>query len=213
MEKLRGLRWSIASNAGNTVFVQYTFFGSIFILFLSALGLSKSQMGYLLSLLPFFGLIALFVAPLVARWGYKRTYIAFFGLRDIVAAGLLLTPLIIGQYGSQTAFTYVGVITAVFAMLRSVGVTASFPWVQEYVPNNVRGKYTATNNIFTTTTGFIAVSIGGLVLARATGLTGFMSLDHGRCGIWHDIGRACRVYSWRRAHQATQRGRNPYLVI
>ncbi|MCC6458768.1 MAG: hypothetical protein IT328_27730, partial [Caldilineaceae bacterium] len=65
VEKLRGLPWSIASNAANTVFVQYTFFGSIFVLFLSALGLSKSQMGFLLSLLPFFGLIALFVAPAV----------------------------------------------------------------------------------------------------------------------------------------------------
>jgi hypothetical protein len=77
VEKLRGLRWSIASNAANTVFVQFTFFGSIFVLFLNALGLSKTQMGFVLSLVPFFGLIALFVAPATARWGYKRTYLIF----------------------------------------------------------------------------------------------------------------------------------------
>src|SRR5574341_1283247 len=82
LEKLRGLKWRIASNASNTVFVQYTFFGSIFVLFLSALGLSKGEMGFLLSLIPFFGLIALFVAPWVERFGVKRTYLTFFGLRN-----------------------------------------------------------------------------------------------------------------------------------
>ena len=51
VEKLKGMPWSIASNASNTVFAQYTFYGSLFVLFLSALGLSKSQMGAILSLL------------------------------------------------------------------------------------------------------------------------------------------------------------------
>ena len=64
----------------------------------------------------------------------------------------------------------------VFAMLRSVGVTAMFPWTQEYVPDSVRGKYTATNNMVTTATGFVAVTIGGAVLARMAGLSGFMLL-------------------------------------
>jgi MFS family permease len=176
VEKLRGLPWSIASNAANTVFVQYTFFGSIFILFLSALGLSKSEMGFLLSLLPFCGLIALFVAPWVARFGYKRTYITFFGVRALVAAGLLVTPLVLAQFGPEITLLFVAAITALFGALRAIGVTASFPWAQEYVPNNVRGKYTATNNIFTTIVGFVAVTVGGLVLARTVGLTGFMLL-------------------------------------
>ena len=176
VEKLRGLPWSIASNAANTVFVQYTFFGSIFVLFLSALGLSKAQMGFLLSLLPFFGLIALFVAPATERFGYKRTYVTFFGLRDIATIGLLFTPWVLSEYGSTAALRYVAIVVAVFSMLRSVGVTAMFPWTQQYVPDSVRGKYTAANNMVTTATGFVAVAIGGAVLARTVGLTGFMLL-------------------------------------
>ena len=176
LEKLRGLKWSIASNASNTVFVQYTFFGSIFVLFLSALGLSKGEMGFLLSLIPFFGLIALFVAPWVERHGVKRTYLTFFGLRNLPAASLLLTPLVLARYGSQTTLIFIAVAVAVFSMLRAVGVTASYPWVQEYVPNSVRGKYTAVNNITATATGFIAVLIGGWVLGHTLGLTGFMLL-------------------------------------
>ena len=176
VEKLRGLRWSIASNAANTVFVQYTFFGSIFILFLSQLGLSKSQMGFLLSLMPFFGLVAIFVAPWTERFGLKRTYLTFFGFRAVVAAGLLLTPWVYRNYGPETTLIFVAVTTGLFSATRAIGVTASFPWVQEYVPNNVRGKYTATNNIFTTITGFVAVTAGGWVLERTTGLDGFMML-------------------------------------
>src|SRR5215207_7686995 len=148
VEKLRGLRWSIISNAANTVFVQYTFFGSLFILFLNELGLSKSQMGFLLSLMPFFGLVAIFVAPWTERFGLKRTYLTFFTIRAFIAGGLLFTPWVYTNYGSEIALIYVAITTALFSGLRAIGVTASFPWVQEYVPNNVRGKFTATNNIF-----------------------------------------------------------------
>jgi MFS family permease len=176
VEKLRGLRWSIISNAANTVFVQYTFFGSIFVLFLSELGLSKSQMGFLLSLMPFFGLVAIFVAPWTERYGLKRTYLTFFAARTFFAAGLLLTPWVYSNFGADTALLFVAATTALFSGVRAIGVTASFPWVQEYVPNNVRGKYTATNNIFTTLTGFVAVTAGGWVLEHTMGLNGFMIL-------------------------------------
>jgi len=176
VEKLQGLPWSIASNAANTVFVQYTFYGSIFVLFLSALGLSKSQMGVILSLLPFFGLISLFVAPATERFGFKRTYLTFFALRSLASIGLLLTPWALSQYGAGAALTLVTVVVSLFAVLRSIAITAMHPWVQEYVPDNVRGKYTAWNNMATTATGFVAVTIGGFVLAHTTDLTGYMLL-------------------------------------
>ena len=92
IEKLRGLRWSIASNSANTVFAQYTFFGSIFVLFLNELELNKGQIGFLLSLLPFTGLISILIAPAVARFGYKRTYVTAWTARTVVASFLLPTP-------------------------------------------------------------------------------------------------------------------------
>ena len=68
VEKLHKLPWAIAFNASLAVFVQLTFFGSVFVLFLNELGLSTSQIGFVLSLLPFAGLLALVVAPAVARF-------------------------------------------------------------------------------------------------------------------------------------------------
>jgi HEAT repeat protein len=68
------------------------------------------------------------------------------------------------------------VIVAVFAVVRTISETAYFPWVIEFVPNSVRGKYSAMSNIFTALTGFVAVWIAGQILGYFEGLTGFMIL-------------------------------------
>jgi HEAT repeat protein/Na+/melibiose symporter-like transporter len=176
VEKLRGLRWAWAGNSINTIFAQFTFFGSAFILFLSALGLSKTQIGFLLSLMPFAGLIALPVSPTVARFGFKRTFLTFWGIRKIVAAFLLLTPWFLSRFGLGATLTFVTVIVATFAISRAVGETGYYPWSQEFVPSAVRGKYTATSSIFTTVAGLLAVSAAGYVVGISADFSGFMFL-------------------------------------
>ncbi|MBK8903206.1 MAG: MFS transporter [Anaerolineaceae bacterium] len=189
IEKLRGLRWSIAGDAANTVFVQFTFFGSVFILFLDALGLSKTEIGLLLSFFPFAGLIALPIAPRVARFGFKRTFLTFWGVRKIFTACLLLTPLVVNVLGAGTAVVFIGLIVALFALCRAIAETGKFPWVQEYVPNQVRGKFAATGNLITTIVGIVSVAAAGYVITHSEGLGGFMLLIAigvlvGLVGVW-----------------------------
>jgi MFS family permease len=175
-EKIRRLPWSIAFNAANSVFVQLTFFGSVFVLFLSELGLSKTQIGSLLSLFPFSGLIALFIAPAVARFGYKRAFLASWGARKTVAVFLLLTPWVLSHWDLQAALIYVVGVVTVFALCRAVSMTALYPWIQEYVPDTVRGKYSATNNIFSSLFAFLAVTGAGYVLGPSPDLDRFTVL-------------------------------------
>jgi MFS family permease len=175
-DKLRGLPWSIGLNAANTVFTQFTFFGAAFVLFLDLLGLSKSDIGFILSLIPFSGLIAPLVAPFTARIGYKRTFLLFFLLRKLMALPLLLTPWVVGQYGAGAALLYVAGVVALFSLARSVEETAYYPWNQEFVPASVRGQYSAMSNIFTALVGVLAVSVAGWVIEHSVGLTGFMTL-------------------------------------
>jgi hypothetical protein len=99
-EKLRRLPWNTALNATNNVFASLTFFGPAFVLFLNELNFSNTQIGFLLSLFPFTGLVALVVAPAVARFGYKRTFLTFYGLRKCNAAGLLLVPWVLAEFGA-----------------------------------------------------------------------------------------------------------------
>lgn len=175
-EKIRLLPWNIAFSVGNNVFVQFIYFGPAFVLFLSALSLSNTQIGFLLSLLPFFGIVALLVAPYVARIGYKRTYIVTFTMRNIITMGLLLVPSVMAEWGADAAITLVTVVIMGFALFRAVGDTALIPWIQEYIPNSIRGKHNATNDMVVRVSSIISVAIAGYILGLSSGLDRFMVL-------------------------------------
>ena len=176
IEKIQGLRWSYGAITFNTVFVQFTFFGSAFVLFLNELNLNKSQIGLLLSFFPFFGLVALFIAPRVARFGYKRTYITFFGIRKLVAVLLLLVPFIQREYGGQVTLVFVALIVMGFGLCRAIAEVGYYPWNQEFVPANLRGRYSATANLFGNITGIAAVGLASIIIDELTGLGRFTIL-------------------------------------
>lgn len=175
-EKIRGLRWSIAETAANTVFVQLTFFGSVFILFLNELELSKSQIGLLLSFLPFFGLVGIFIAPRVARFGYKRTWLTFWTIRKFITMLLLLVPWVKTEFGPHVTLVFVGVIVIGFGLCRAIAMVGYFPWSQEFVPHSMRGRYDAVANLFSNFVGIISIVIASLVIDHVAGLSKFTML-------------------------------------
>jgi HEAT repeat protein/MFS family permease len=176
VEKMRGLPWGIAFDTANSVYCQLTILGSLFVLYLNELGLNKTQIGALLSLFPFTALLALMIAPTVARWGYKRTFLTFYGGRKAINAFLLLVPWILASYGRQSVVTYVVVVVAVFTVSRAIAMTAITPWQQEYIPNSVRGKYAATSSIFSSSASFLAITVAGYMLGDAPDLNRFTIL-------------------------------------
>jgi MFS family permease len=176
VEKLRGLPWSIGTNMANTVFSQFIYFGAVFVLFLDRLNFSKTEIGFILALVPFAGAIAPFVATFTARMGVKRAFVTFYAVRKIVTVALLLTPWVFVTYGERTTFFFVTAIVALFSVTRAIEETAYYPWIQEFVPNSVRGKYSAMSNIFTALTGFVSVGVAGVILNRSEALSGFMVL-------------------------------------
>ena len=176
VEKMRGLRWVISYSVLNSVFVQYYFFGSVFVLFLAELGLEKTQIGGLLSLVPFFGILAIFAGAPVLRFGYKRTFLVTFGMRTAISGLLLLTPWMFANLGEKAALIFIVATVAGFSISRAVGVTAWYPWEQEYVPDSVRGKFTAIRSSLANLAGFLAVTVAGVAIGRAAGLGPFMTL-------------------------------------
>jgi HEAT repeat protein/MFS family permease len=175
-EKLRALPWSLGYDTANTFFIQFTFFGSVFVLFLNDLGLNKTQIGFLLAAFPFLGLLSLFITPQVAKYGYKRTFLASFGVRNLFTAGLLLTPLIVAWFEARAVLAYVAAMTTGFAISRAAAMTAWLPWQQEYIPSEIRGKYSAYSSIFVSLAGLAAVSTAGYILGRPLGLGRYVIL-------------------------------------
>jgi HEAT repeat protein/Na+/melibiose symporter-like transporter len=168
IEKLRGVPWFVAHNGFNSVFCAFTFIGSIFILFLNELGFDKSRIGFLMSLFPFCGLIALLAAPSVARFGYKRTVLICLGLRKLVFGLLLLTPWVLSRYGGDKAFLWIAGILFCFAVLRAVAETGVYPWQQEFIPDYLRGKVSAFCTILSTGVNILAVLFASYIISHYT---------------------------------------------
>ena len=170
VQKLQGLRWSLSFDVSNQFFVQLTFWGSIYVLFLNELGLNKTQIGFLLSLFPFFGLIALFLAPWAAQVGYKRIFQVFWSARTLATAGLVATPWVYNRFDTPGVLIYIAGIMISFALFRSTAMTAYMPWQHEFIPPGIRGKYSATSNILISLAGLVAVSASGYIVSRPLGL-------------------------------------------
>ena len=172
-EKLRGIPWSLAYDLANTFFVQLTFFGSVFILFLNELGLSESQIGVLLAILPFLSLLSLFITPPVAKAGYKKTFLTGMAARTLFTAGLLLVPLLMDRFSTGRVLGYITVITIAFAISRAVAMTAFFPWQQEYIPHQMRGRYAGYSSIIVSLAGLVAAAVAGFLINQPLGLWRF----------------------------------------
>jgi MFS family permease len=175
-EKIRKLHWNTIFNGANTIHALLTFFGPAYVLFLDELGFTKTQIGFLLSLIPFTGLVALIIAPAVARFGYKRTFVTFWGLRKVITAGLLLTPWVLAKFGHDALLIYVMLISAGFALSRAIAETGLLPWAQEYIPDTIRGRYTAINEIISRLIGIAATALASYVLGLSLGMDRFMLL-------------------------------------
>lgn len=122
-------------------------FGSLFPLFCDALHMTKTQIGLILSILPFSYLVTIFVSRWVARHGPKKIMLVFYFLRYWF---VLLIPLAIWlarQYGTTAAFAWIALMVFFFAVFRSIGETGWAPWMLELIPSRVRGKFDAINSI------------------------------------------------------------------
>ncbi len=174
--KRRGLPWQLAHNTLNSVFASLTVFGPVFVLFLDELGLPKTQIGLLLSLLPFSGLLALGFSPLATRWGRRRVVLVCWTARKLFIAGLLLLPWILAQHGHTAGRVYLVAVVAAFAVMRALAETAWYPWVQEVVPDRLRGRFGANSAVLGTVAACLALAVGGQVLDRGAGLDRFLLL-------------------------------------
>jgi MFS family permease len=179
LEKIQKLPWQYSGNAFNVVFWFTAAYGSVFVLFLNELGFDQARIGFLASLLPFCGLLALVVAPFAEYFGVKRTFLTFFGLRKIAAAALLLTPFTLSKFGQNTAFCWVTGAVLGFAVCRAISETAIYPWLQEMVPNSIRGKFSAINNLIVMLASIATVGAAGYAIRHWPGLHTFMIIIAG----------------------------------
>lgn len=175
-EKMRALRWALGGGAANIVYVHLTFAGPVFLLFLDKLELNKRQIGLVLSLVPFCNLIILLFAPAAAWIGFKRTYVATWTTRKFVMALLMATPWVLYKWGASAAFVFVASVILLFAVCRALAMAGFVPWMQELVPNAVRGRFGAVEQLISIILGAAVLAAAGVFLGDDPQLSGFTVL-------------------------------------
>ncbi len=175
-DKMRGLPWSISYAALTSVFGQLSFFGSMWVIFLNQLGMNKTQIGLLIAIIPLADVVAIFVGPTIARFGYKRTFLFFWFVRYIFLAIIFFTPYVLTHYGVQAAFIQMTVMMASFCLFRSIGLAALYPWQHEYIPKEIRGKYTALENLSSNFGNILAIVLISVVLGASPEYSRYMLL-------------------------------------
>ncbi len=180
-EKIRALPWGLLQGMLNSVFAVWTFGGTVFLLFLGELGLPKDRIGIALALFPFCQLVALGFAPVAARWGRKRTFLAGYGGRKVVMAGLLVLPWLMAHTSRTAGEAYLFVVIGVFAMLRALAETAYYPWTQEFTPNRLRGQFAGWSTVTGLLASIVAAAVAGLVIGHGAGLHRYLGLIGAGC--------------------------------
>ena len=181
-QKRRGLRWAVVSETFGGAYGVLVL-GSIFALYLDTLGLRKDQIGLLNGLIYLPGPIALFIAPYLAQFGSKRSLLLFYGARKIVAALLILAPGVLVAWGASWAFVYVVAVMALYGLCRVIAETAFYPWIQEFVPDDVRGQYMAVCNILGTLASIGAVTWSSYMLGSSAGTERFQIVIGVGCAV------------------------------
>jgi MFS family permease len=180
-QQFRAMPWFLAHGVLNSIFALWTFGGSVFLLFLNELGLPKGQIGAVLALFPFCGMLALGFAPVATRWGWKRVFLACYGTRKVVMALLLLLPWVLTTAGQTAGLIFLFGVIIVFALLRALAETAFYPWSQEFIPNRVRGKIAGISTMLGMLASGVALGIAGWVIGHGTGLPRFLALIAAGC--------------------------------
>jgi hypothetical protein len=122
----------------------------------------------------------------VAKWqgkglqnpdhGFKSRRRLCFGIRKPVMFLLVLLPWVLAHAGMPWTTVFLFAVIFAVAALRAIAETGYFPWLQEFVPNAVRGKFGAFSTILLTLTSVIAVAIASRMLERVSVESAFTNL-------------------------------------
>lgn len=173
LEKTQRLKFALAGDACNSIYLNLATAGSVLLLFMDRLGLDKAQMGALLAVLGLGPMISPLTTQLGAIFGFKRLSLSFSVLRVIMLAGMIAAPWVAAKYGPAVAFKYVAAVLIAFSLCRSAGDSMGGPWSIEFIPASIRGRFMARQMIVTMLCGAGSIFVIGHFLGQEAAISRF----------------------------------------
>ena len=135
------------------------------------LGLSSDEIGILGSLMAFCQVLALISIPITVYFGSKLVSISALFTRYIFLLIFLIVPFY--QDNLTLVFYLLFISMLMFAICRSLSEAAFVPWMQEFIPRDVRGRIIGINGIICTPFALAASYVIKIWLDSRVGLERF----------------------------------------
>lgn len=137
--------------------------GSPMILFAQSLGAGATILGLIAALTPLLTIFQIPAAHYIPLVGYKRLILLGWSLRTVLIFLLALVPPAI-FLGKTTQIALVLVALFLFNLLRGISSGAWLPWITELIPEELRARFLARDQVFQQLGSLSALLIAGFVL-------------------------------------------------
>jgi hypothetical protein len=156
-DKLRRIPYLYAFNVLNMAALVCTV-NSPLALYAAELGIEKGRIGMLGGIMPFAQVLCIAFLPIVMAYSQRFITGAAYASRYIFVLPWIAAPFL----GSpeQAFWLLFGCMTA-FSISRTLAETAIYPWSQEYMPRQVRGRISGVISL-----AILPVALGGSVLIQ-----------------------------------------------
>ncbi len=169
-DKLRRLPYLYTFNVLNTAALLCTV-STPLALYAAELGVPKDRIGLLGGIMPFAQVLCIAFLPLVMQFSQRITSALAYGGRYLFLLPWLAAPLFLGTpdivfwilFGSMT----------LFSISRTIAETALWPWSQEYMPRQVRGRISGITSLLVLPAALLGSLAIQLWLDSRTGIDRF----------------------------------------
>ena len=135
------------------------------VLYAKSLGASATLLGLIASLTPLLAVFQIPAAHFLPRFGYRRFFLAGWGMRNICVFAVTTIPL----FAFLDEAWKLGLLMAfqlIFNFLRGVSSGAWFPWITELLPQEQRARYIAREQRMMQLGCVLALVVSSAVLRR-----------------------------------------------
>jgi len=172
---LRPFRGGLFFGAFNAVTWQVAL-GTPLVLLSERLGADASQVGMMYAffyLLVPFQLVATSYLP---RFGFQKVFMFGFGMRGLFLVVPLGLAFLSGKSVAPWMMTALMAAMFFFCLFRAVGSCAYIPWMYSILPREIRGRYFATDQLFSGFAGILTLLVSSVLFWWFSDATAFQLL-------------------------------------
>jgi hypothetical protein len=169
-DKIRRIPYLYTFNVLNTAALLCTV-NTPLALYAAELGVSKDRIGLLGGIMPFAQVLCIAFLPLVVQFSQRKTSALAYGSRYLFVLPWLLAPMFLAS--PSLVFWILFGAMVMFSAFRTLAETALWPWSQEYMPRQFRGRISGVTSLLVLPMALIGSLLVQLWLDSQSGIERF----------------------------------------